>query len=420
MKTSRNQERLSGSSLYLVTKLRKARNLLSVGSLRATRLSIRLQKKAGPANKQVVPWATIVHSEPLNPSAPTGGIEVWIRDFLKFSRKGYRVLGVGPFEIESSVAKGNPSEYVEISRAPQKRGGLPKSLRFAVSLLPRRRLLTGVLIVHRLDLVWVVRLLRPRSKIILVVHTDLLAQKVDGERIWRRLPSAMYFPYERWALGTVDLVSSQSSSDYTRIENLAQKSELLHGWFDDTVFVSDSTVIKHNSVVWVGRLEPTKNPELALTAFARSSLAKNHSLTFIGEGSLRERLCQTTKELGLEGCVQLVGHLNQSALAGELQRAKILIHTSLFEATPKIFLEALACGVFLVAHERNDPEGWCAEGNNGLRALTYDPFGFSSALNIATSRDTVPGPRNLLLDSRSARRMIPGIEARWHTVTKSP
>ena len=356
-------------------------------------------------------WGTVVHPEATFGNTPKGGIEVWISDFLRLSSNRYRLLGAD-FQEDLPRNVSNRVTVYPVIQVSMKQGLLPKSLKFALHLFTKRRLLQGVLIVHRIDLVWVLRLLRPRAEIILVVHTDLLAQKSIGERLWRRIPAAIYFAYEKWALSTVELVTSQASSDFARVKSLARKSHLICGWYDHNIFFAEKTQTRENIILWAGRLEHTKNPLLALHSFAQSGLSNRFRLRFLGTGSLRETITQEIVCLGLPNQVELLGYVDQQELAKHLRQSKILIHTSHFEATPKIFLEAFGCGMNVVAHERNDPEGLCLSGGKGLRAHEYSPEGFGAALNksadcFSVSTSGVPP------ESRHAEKVVPNLETMW-------
>jgi glycosyltransferase involved in cell wall biosynthesis len=356
-------------------------------------------------------WGTIVHPEATFRNTPKGGIEVWISDYLRYSSKRYRLVGADSQEdLPQSVS--NQVTVAQIIRSSGRNWLLPRSLQFSFQLLSKRRLLEGVLIIHRIDLVWVVRLLQPKSSILLVIHTDLLAQKTIGESSWRRIPPALYFFYEKWALSRVDLVASQASSDFERVKSLAKTSQLVPGWYDHSVFYEDTDQTREDIILWAGRLEHTKNPLLALHSFAQSGLCDGYTLRFLGAGSLRESLTQEIARLGLTDRVEILGYVDQQQLAHHLRQSKILIHTSYFEATPKIFLEAFGCGVNVVAHERNDPEGLCLTAPEGFRSDEYSAKGFGAALNRSAAY-YANSTTAVSLDARRASRVVPNLEALW-------
>lgn len=323
---------------------------------------------------------TVVHPESLNVSEGAGGIEVWIRDFLYFAKEKYRVVSPTAPNSQFSNSEQTKHDVLSVSIHHSSRAVLPKALRFALKLLTRRKWLVGVLIIHRIELVWVLRMVRPRAPIVLVIHTDLLAQKSLGETSWRGIPKKIYFSYEKWALSSAQIVLSQASSDFARVTRLASRAHLLRGWYNDEVFFMDRSTRRENIVLWVGRLEHTKNPFLALEAFSQSNLLGDFRLVFIGGGSLRDRLENEVLEMGLADHIQFAGTLSPDRVASFFHRSKLLIHTSLFEATPKIFLEAMACGVHVVASEQNDPEQLCLTVNLGSWAAEYTVGAYARAL----------------------------------------
>jgi len=108
------------------------------------------------------------------------------------------------------------------------------------------------------------------------------------------------------------------------------------------------------------------------------------AVKIIGEGPLRARLAREIAAAGLDGVVELTGHLDQPAVWAELARADVLVHTGVVTASgdrdglPNVVPEAMAAGVVVVtapgegvleavAHERTGlvcdlaaPEQWCA------------------------------------------------------------
>lgn len=98
-------------------------------------------------------------------------------------------------------------------------------------------------------------------------------------------------------------------------------------------------------IVWIGRLEPQKDPELALQVMARVS-APAH-LTMLGEGALQQRVCQRIVAMGLQDKVTLAGFVPE--IESHLAEADALLITSRYEGGPAVAIEALAQGVPVVS-----------------------------------------------------------------------
>lgn len=98
-------------------------------------------------------------------------------------------------------------------------------------------------------------------------------------------------------------------------------------------------------ILWIGRLEPQKDPELALQVIA--AMNEPAHLTMLGDGALRERLKQRISAMGLAQKVTLAGHVPE--IESYLAQACALLITSHYEGGPAVAVEALAQGVPVVS-----------------------------------------------------------------------
>jgi glycosyltransferase involved in cell wall biosynthesis len=98
-------------------------------------------------------------------------------------------------------------------------------------------------------------------------------------------------------------------------------------------------------IVWIGRLEPQKDPELALKVIA--TMAGPVHLTMLGDGAMRDRLQQRIAAMGLAPKVTLAGYVPQ--IESCLAEACALLITSHYEGGPAVAVEALAQGVPVVS-----------------------------------------------------------------------
>ncbi|MCP5463725.1 MAG: glycosyltransferase [Deltaproteobacteria bacterium] len=98
--------------------------------------------------------------------------------------------------------------------------------------------------------------------------------------------------------------------------------------------------------VFMGSLCKRKRPELLLTSFVllKKKLPEMEMrLTFIGDGPLKHHLSQTIEKEGIQGCVELKGHLTDPYKT--LQNADIFVLPSESEGVPRAALEALFFGL---------------------------------------------------------------------------
>lgn len=105
-------------------------------------------------------------------------------------------------------------------------------------------------------------------------------------------------------------------------------------------------------VLFVGNLLPVKDPNLLLQTFAhlvvRDAVA-NWQLVVIGKGPLKDRLTRIAVALGVAARVRFTGPLAAEAVAQWMSAADVLCLTSWNEGLPNVILEALACGLPVVA-----------------------------------------------------------------------
>lgn len=117
----------------------------------------------------------------------------------------------------------------------------------------------------------------------------------------------------------------------------------------DPVYVTPTPRLQRQDgvqrVLWIGRLEPQKDPELALQVIA--AMRGPAHLTMLGDGALRSSLEQRISALGLREKVTLAGHVPR--IESYLAQADVLLITSQYEGGPAVAVEALAAGVPVVS-----------------------------------------------------------------------
>ena len=117
----------------------------------------------------------------------------------------------------------------------------------------------------------------------------------------------------------------------------------------DPVYVAPTPRLQRRDgvqrVLWIGRLEPQKDPDLALQVIA--ALRGPAHLTMLGDGAQRGRLEQRISAMGLGEKVMLAGHVPR--IESHLADADVLLITSQYEGGPAVAVEALAAGVPVVS-----------------------------------------------------------------------
>ncbi len=118
-------------------------------------------------------------------------------------------------------------------------------------------------------------------------------------------------------------------------------------------------------VLFVGALRKFKGPHVVLDAAERYPQA---DFVMVGAGILDQELRQRSKALPN---VTMRGALGQSELRKEFHSADIFLFPSQWEGSPKVLMEAAACGLPIVARKDFEPES-VVDGKTGFLAATND------------------------------------------------
>lgn len=139
-------------------------------------------------------------------------------------------------------------------------------------------------------------------------------------------------------------------------------------------------------VLFVGRLDPIKCVDRLIEAWAllraRGALSAPDRLVIIGDGPCRPAL----ERLGAGAPVRFTGSIAQGEVADWVARAAALCLPSRNEGTPNVVVEALACGVPVVASRVGGIPQLVRDGVNGLLAAPGDAAALADALAAALAR----------------------------------
>lgn len=135
----------------------------------------------------------------------------------------------------------------------------------------------------------------------------------------------------------------------------------------------------------VGRLQDVKDQASLIEAFAL--LCARHPeqrarlrLAIVGDGPLRDKLAQKARELGVQDLVWFPGARNDIP---ELMRAfDVFALSSIAEGTPVTLLEAMACGLPVVATRVGGIPEVVQDGVNGALVPASNPQALAEALEL--------------------------------------
>jgi len=129
----------------------------------------------------------------------------------------------------------------------------------------------------------------------------------------------------------------------------------------------------------IARLAPEKNLGLLLKAFRQVRAAQPAMLIVLGDGPERASLEDRIAHWGLSDSVRLLGHC--ANVYPYLRRADLFIHTCQFEGFGYTLLEALACGVAVLATDcPYGPREVLGDSEYGVLIQPDDPSSLAEAI----------------------------------------
>ena len=161
-------------------------------------------------------------------------------------------------------------------------------------------------------------------------------------------------------------------------------------------------------ILCVGRLDdPRKNVGLLFEAFARlpDALRATSRLLLAGSAGPTPDFWLRAQALGLRDSVEFVASPSQEELVGMYQRAAVFALPSDEEGLGIVILEAMACGVPVVATRCGGPEGVITDGTDGFLVPRDDAVALAARLQALLDSHT--------LNEALGRRARATIEARY-------
>lgn len=129
-------------------------------------------------------------------------------------------------------------------------------------------------------------------------------------------------------------------------------------------------------VLFVGSLRPFKGPQIVLDAAARFPGA---DFVLVGDGVMAQELRDRVSRDGLQN-VRFRGALPTSRVREEYRTADIFFFPSKWEGSPKVILEAAACGLPVISSRAYEPET-VVHGRTGyLAPEPVEFFGYLATL----------------------------------------
>ncbi len=128
------------------------------------------------------------------------------------------------------------------------------------------------------------------------------------------------------------------------------------------------------TIIFVGRLHPVKGVQYLIEAMAIvHQESPEVKLILVGDGEERELLENLTDSLGIRECVEFAGRVPHERVQDYMNQAEVFVLPSLSEGFPVTILEAMACGLPIVATQVGGVPDVIKNGVNGYLVKAKDP-----------------------------------------------
>jgi glycosyltransferase involved in cell wall biosynthesis len=175
------------------------------------------------------------------------------------------------------------------------------------------------------------------------------------------------------ALRTYQLIQSAKKLDtFVVLTKEDEKQWLMHS--KNIVRISNPAVFNPHTTskltdkkaIAVGRLSPQKGYDMLIDAWSKVfQIYPDWKLEIYGDGELKELLSKTISDSRMENCVELCGVV--SDIQDKYLESSIFVLSSLYEGLPMAMIEAMTCGLPIVAFD-------CEYGPRELVTNEYNGF----------------------------------------------
>lgn len=121
-------------------------------------------------------------------------------------------------------------------------------------------------------------------------------------------------------------------------------------------------------ILFIGRLIPRKGFQRVVAALPRVKglVSQPFQIEVVGTGDAKTELDQLAEELGVSDLIHYVGSVPYDRLEQSYQYADVFVLTSFSEGMPSVILEAMGCGLPIIASDVGGNNEIVREGENGF------------------------------------------------------
>ncbi len=199
-----------------------------------------------------------------------------------------------------------------------------------------------------------------------------------------------------WSKAHFVVANSQGLKDLALKTSPQKEIRVVYNGIDVQEFFPDYSKQNpnHFQIVCVSRVTPRKGIRFLVQAFkVLESRYKHVRMLVVGDGNEKKSLEDLVRSLGLEDKIVFLGVVAHEKVLEYYQKANVFVLPSLNEGMSNTMLEALACGLPVVATDTGGTKELITDGVNGLIVKMKD------------SNDLVEKIEKLILDSELEKSM---------------
>jgi len=231
-------------------------------------------------------------------------------------------------------------------------------------------------------------------------HIEIVDLKSLGTKVLTRLvshPLVSKLIEDSEVVATVSNSVAQELKKYYRLDDAI----VVGNGVDKKLFTPVKEKKKENYILYVGRLSYRKG--LFDLLESAKQICQNYDIIFVlvGKGELEGKLKKIIREEKLEDKVVLLGHVGREKLIRLYQNAMVFLISSYYEGLPTVLLEAMACGLPVVATAVSGCVDVVEHRYNGLLIPPKSPEKMTEAITILLEDEEL---RDML--GKNARKTI--------------
>ena len=164
-------------------------------------------------------------------------------------------------------------------------------------------------------------------------------------------------------------------------------------------------------ILFIGRLIPRKGFQRVVRAlpYVRERATNPFEIEVVGTGAAQSELDELAQTLGVSDLIKYVGMVPYDQLEKSYQYADIFVLTSLSEGMPSVILEAMGCGLPVLASDVGGNNEIVKEGENGFLINGDDIDNLAEKLTLLVNDDQ-------LREKMGARSREMALEYDWANI----